>query len=111
MPNTAHEVERGQRLAVHPQDAPGVVEQHLAVRRERHGAPVAAEELAAERFLEPLDLHADGRLGPVHTSGRGAEAAALGDGHEAAQQLRLEGLEHEASINRSDGEHKTYSLD
>jgi hypothetical protein len=87
-------IEGGQRFLVHPQDAAGVAQQQLAVRRQRHRAAVAGEQLAAQHLLQPLDLHAYGRLGTVDPAGGRGEAAGLRDCHEAAQELRLEAVEH-----------------
>ena len=95
-------VEGGQRLLVRAQDAAGVAQQQLAVRCQRHGAAVAGEQLAAQHLLQPLDLHAHGRLGTVDPAGGRGEAAGLRDRHEAAQELRLEAVEHGPSIKNAD---------
>ena len=63
-------VEGRQRLAVGADDAAGMVEQDLAVRRQEMPRPSRSNSAAAERLLEPLDLHAHRRLGAVHALGR-----------------------------------------
>ena len=87
-------VERGQRLDMGVQDVPGMGQQGLAVAGQPDRAPGAREQLAAEQLLQPLDLHADRRLGAVDPVRRGGEAAGLRDRDEAAQQLGLQGGEH-----------------
>ena len=63
-------VEGGDAFRVQSHDAPGVVEEALAVFGEARGAPVALEHGPAEALLEALHLHRHGALGLVHDVGR-----------------------------------------
>ena len=73
--------------AEHPFRPP---EQALAGGRELHAAPVAGDELLAERLLEPLDLLADGGLGQVENAGRGGHSAGIHHCHEGPEKADIE---------------------
>ena len=50
--------------------------------------------LRAELFLEPPQLHADGRLGAAERLGRECEALQIGDHHEDPHGIDIEGGGH-----------------
>ena len=65
-------------------------EQHLAVVGQRDAAGRAQEQRAFGLKLQSLDLLADGRLRQVEPLGGAVETAAIGDGHEGAQQFEIQ---------------------
>jgi hypothetical protein len=76
------------------QDLAGISQEDLALRRQDRtpaASALALEQALAETGLEPLDLQRDGRLRAPDALGRPREPSAVGDGHEAAEQIEIEG--------------------
>ena len=69
-------------------------QQPLAVRAQRQALVVTLEQLRSEQFLEPFDLLAHRRLGPVQQRRRRGHAAGLDHGHEGAQQRGVDVAMH-----------------
>jgi len=72
------------------QQAAGIAQQHLAIIRQRYRTRIAAEQRPTCLELEALDLLAHRRLREMQPLRRAAEAAALGDRDEGAEQVELE---------------------
>ncbi|MNT06156.1 hypothetical protein D3C72_1408100 [compost metagenome] len=53
-------------------------------------AALLLEQRQAELLLEPLHLLRDRRLGALHLLGGGAEGLVVGDGHQGAEQVKVE---------------------
>ena len=68
----------------------GVTEQSFACGAQIDIRLGPAEQLDAEAIFQPLDLHADSRLGPVQRDGRAGEGAVVGHGDERPQQFRIQ---------------------
>ena len=80
-------------LLVQFQQASGVAEHGLALGGEADPTRFAEEQPLPHLFLQPLDLHAQGRGGAEHFGGGLGKAFRLRDSHEAAQDFRVqEGL-------------------
>jgi len=82
------------RLLAQGQDPARIVQQCLAFARQLHPPGRTVEKLLADRLLEPLDLHADGRLGPQQPVGASRKALGVEDGDEGAKQLDVDDFRH-----------------
>ena len=83
-----------QGLGLQIQDASRVPQQHLAILSQQQLAWPPVEQPTAHGFLQLLELHADGRLRPVHLSGGARERARVHHGDKALQPVDLEVLQH-----------------
>ncbi|EWS53409.1 hypothetical protein X551_03794 [Methylibium sp. T29] len=91
----------GHRRVVVAQEGARMAQQALAVQRERDAAAGAVEQRLAQQGLELLHLHAHRRLRAADARGRATQRARLGDGHEGAQQVDVEGAAHGVSTSDS----------
>ena len=82
--------ERSDRRVIEGQHLPRMAQHDLAVTRQRQSPAVAQEELSLDQVLQPLHPLADRRLRAAHDIARQREAAGVGHGDEAAQQIDLE---------------------
>jgi hypothetical protein len=82
--------EAGHRLVIERQKPPGIAEQELALRRQRHRAGVAQEQRAAKHFLELLDLHRNRRRRAVDRLRGGRKVTGLGNGDESLEHVHFE---------------------
>ncbi len=64
--------------------------QAFAFAGQAHEIGIAAEQLAVEQSLQPLDLLADRALAQVHHPGGGGHAAGIGHGDEGPQQAHVD---------------------
>lgn len=85
-------VEAGGGLVRQAEQAAGVEEEVLRGGVGAEVAPLALEEGAADVFLQPLDLHADGGLAAPDPGGGKLDAAAVDQRDEAAEEGEVEGL-------------------
>ena len=83
-----------QRGVLQSQDAAGVVEQVLAGRGERAGAPVADKQRPRDLFLQSFHLHRNSRLSAADLIGGGRERPGLGDSDEGTQEVDIEVAMH-----------------
>ncbi len=74
--------EAGDSLVVEIEHASGIAEQQFAVGRDGYGTAVALKDGAANRLLQLLDLHGNGRGRPKHLLGGAGETAGLRNRHE-----------------------------
>lgn len=88
LPDAAH------GLVAQRQDAPGIVEQNLAFARQLDLALAPVEDFLAKRLLQPPDLHADRRLGPMQPVAGAGEALRLDDRDEGLEQFGIDGRPH-----------------
>jgi hypothetical protein len=77
------------------EDGAGVGEQRLSGRRQAGPVARAVEEADAELGLEVRDPLAHRGLDPREPGRGSAEAAGLGDGHEGAELVEREGVQHD----------------
>ncbi len=87
-------VKSGDRFIVEADDAPGVIEQLLALDRQPVAAAILDEELLADALFEAAHLHGDGRLSLVDLVGRLGEAAGIDDGDESLQLVEIKRCGH-----------------
>ena len=72
------------------QQPAGAFQQPEPVLGRLHPAGAAQQQRLAQGFLQPADLHGNGGLGAAHRLRGAGEAAALGDQHEAAEQVGVQ---------------------
>ena len=77
-----------EHLIVEREDAPRVVDDHLALCGERHARRALVEQLRAEQHLQALDLRAHRRLRDAERLRGAGEAAQIRDCDEGSQQIR-----------------------
>jgi hypothetical protein len=83
--------EQAAGLVVQAQQAAGVVQQRAAfLGRPVEPALGPVQQGLAHLFFQALDLQADGRLAAAQALGGGREAAAVGNGHQGAQQVQVQ---------------------
>ena len=79
------------RFLVQAEDAPRIAEQPLTGRTQIDIRFGAVKQLGLQPFLEPLHLHAHGRLRAVQRHGRAGKGAMLRHRDEGLQQIRVQG--------------------
>ena len=103
MPDSGGARKVAMTVVVQRQDLPRLLQQVAAVRGQFRRASLAAmQQGLAEQLLQALHLHGNGGLGAADQGGGVGEAAALGDQHEAAQQVGVKGGGSVMGINMAD---------
>lgn len=95
----AGDVETGEGLVVHREDATGLGQQLLAREREPRPPPVALDEGLLQTLLEGTHVLAHGGLAHVERDRGTSESAALVDRDERAELDDVEGLGHAWTID------------
>ena len=85
-------------------------QQPLALEGGAHRLDLAVDQTAIDDLLQPADLHAHGGLGAMGQRGGRREAAGIGDGDEAAQQVGVE-VAHARTIRIIDAANQANSFD
>ena len=79
-------------LVIERQQPAPAIDQLFAVSRKLNAAALAAHnQRMADEGFEPLDLQGDRRLRASDALGRAREALLLGNEHEGAHQVEIEG--------------------
>lgn len=92
LPNRVHQLAPGRENLIR------ITEHQVSLFGENEVAPASPEKFIAERFLEKLELRADGRLGDAQFFGGFPYAAFFGDHPEVAEVMKIEEFHTETYI-------------